>query len=596
MEVGASGQFGGQTNGSPYIPGLTIQPSGTFELAGANLEYGNSYETIGSLTMYGGTVLLAGAFEPGFNGFGFGTNYGELDVAGPINIESSPYTSFITGHGKGWRGSSPGSQDTTNYQSSSLLLATATNVINVQSGGALLMDTPFTTGYFTGGGLQPIVYSPNTLIKTGTGLLWTTGTNTYAGNTYVQQGEWVVGGDTPFGSVYNATNATNIAIFYGLGYRDGPANNHVVVSTGATILAVSPFNCPVPLVLNGQGVNANAGALNITANGTRFSAGCTLGSDSWISVGSGDNLFFDDFDNTNGDAPPLAGSSTLYKQGSGDLLLYMSLPVAQPFPNEFSGPAIIADGTLELDGQNFIPMLLGPVTVGTNNTTTRAVLTLDTDWQLANNVAITINSGCELYNFAGVAPTLGSLTLNSGTVYGGTMILNGNISAQDVGGVYLPSIYSNLSLNGTNRTFNVATNSFLEMYGNVTDGGNHAGIIKTGPGELDFGGTNSCAGATMANTGRVGVFNSAAFSPTPAGGVVVSNGAELALYDGAKVGAAPLSLTGTGEDAFGALKGYGTNSWAGTITLAAFDPKARFAGGSSPGPLYIVNPRQRRRS
>ena len=71
------------------------------------------------------------------------------------------------------------------------------------------------------------------------------------------------------------------------------------------------------------------------------------------------------------------------------------------------------------------------------------------------------------------------------------------------------------------------------------------------------------------NDGFLDVDNSSALGTT-AGGTVVNSGAVLALRFGVHVPAEALTLAGTGQSGFGALSSsFGSNSWAGNITLSS---------------------------
>ena len=80
---------------------------------------------------------------------------------------------------------------------------------------------------------------------------------------------------------------------------------------------------------------------------------------------------------------------------------------------------------------------------------------------------------------------------------------------------------------------------------------------------------NTYSGFTTVNDGFLLVNNSLALGST-ASGTAVFSGAVLALRFGVAVPAEPLTLAGTGQSSFGALSSsFGSNSWAGTITLSS---------------------------
>jgi autotransporter-associated beta strand protein len=553
MESGITGQFirYDTMNGIDIYTAVSILPSGTFRILGAGT-YPSYWpnETIGSLTMTGGKISLEGLAGQAYGASNTGTNYARLNVTGPININPCPISSTITGHGLG--------SDLTGfvwdiYQSAGFDPGDeSSNVINVASNAALVMDTPISTYN---------IDQQSYLSKTGGGTLLTTGTNNYAGSTYIQQGIWAAAGDTPFGTVFDYQYSQDPWDDYLL----GPANNQVVVSAGGEILALSPFNSPIPLVLNGQGIGGTGAALNFAANGTTFSAGCTLGSDTTIFIGSGNTGYFDNSDNTNGDVVSLAGVGMFHKQGPGTLALTMSMPL--PFyyliTNEFSGTTIVDEGTLLLAGQTNTAMLNGPLYISDVFSSQSASVQLQAPEQIASNSPVTIFDGGYL-DLSGGSQTVGSLDLFGGSVEFGTIILRGDLTAEN--GLNAPGfVFANLSLGGTNRTINVYPSSTLTMLGGILDGGNNAGFTKTGAGQLALGGSGTYGGMTIVSAGTLSVQNGSALGGSS--GTVVSPGAELDLGSGVFVGPEPLTISGTGVDGLGALKGSGTNSWAGPISL-----------------------------
>src|SRR6185503_17803171 len=80
---------------------------------------------------------------------------------------------------------------------------------------------------------------------------------------------------------------------------------------------------------------------------------------------------------------------------------------------------------------------------------------------------------------------------------------------------------------------------------------------------------NTYSGLTTVNDGFLLVDNSSALGTT-ANGTVVNSGGVLALRFGVDVPAEALTLAGTGQSGFGALSSsFGSNSWAGNITLSS---------------------------
>src|SRR5205823_13396753 len=106
----------------------------------------------------------------------------------------------------------------------------------------------------------------------------------------------------------------------------------------------------------------------------------------------------------------------------------------------------------------------------------------------------------------------------------------------------------------------------LEVNAAVSGAG---GVVKIGLGEMSLTASNSYSGLTTVSNGLLLLENSFALGATNAGTVVEPN-AVLALLFGIHVGLEPLTLSGPGDGVtFGALHSdFGSNSWAGAITLA----------------------------
>ncbi len=96
------------------------------------------------------------------------------------------------------------------------------------------------------------------------------------------------------------------------------------------------------------------------------------------------------------------------------------------------------------------------------------------------------------------------------------------------------------------------------------------GLIKNGLGEVSLAGTNNTfIGAITVNAGSLWAENSKSFGNTNTVATVNSGGSVI-LFGSVAIGAKPLVLNGTGVYGLGALAaGFGTNSWAGDITLAS---------------------------
>jgi len=503
------------TNGA--VP-VTILPSGTLK------NFGVPETGISSLTMTGGVVFLGAT----------NSNYGSLTVQSLTSYAPPSGLPCVISNQAPYAGSF--AIDT--------LVQGGTNppsIINVASGNLNIYARITQTINGTNG-----TYFTNTLLKTGLGTLALLGTNnSFLANTFIQQGAVVAGGNSPFG------------------HFDSSFNNLTIISNGAEVIVANPFASLVPLVLNGYGTNGAGGAVVVQnlAGGTASFDGAYLGSDSAIVVmNAADTLTFSGI--------PLQGVANLHKSGPGQLAL-----IGLSTSNSISGTTYVDQGTLVLGSRPNAPypgltLLNGPLVIGTNGGVSPAQVQIQTSQPITSAYPLVINPGGELNILSNQIQTVASLVLNGGSVANGNLVLNGDLAAQAFGLFHQPAITSStVNLAGTNRNFNVATNAFFQFSGKLNDGGNNAGLIKTGPGELDFYGPNNCAGGTLISAGKVGAMVSGAFATNSA--VVVSNNGELDLYPNVAIGATPLVLAGSGPDGLGALKSFGTNSWAGTVTLSS---------------------------
>lgn len=124
-------------------------------------------------------------------------------------------------------------------------------------------------------------------------------------------------------------------------------------------------------------------------------------------------------------------------------------------------------------------------------------------------------------------------------------------------------ITANISLGGTNRTFDIQ-NTYFNCYGTVSDGGTPAGFTKTGPGQLRFWmATNSYRGTTTISAGSLFIDGDGALGTT-AGGTVLNAGGQLVMQN-VNVAGESLSVNDGATDA--SIRCLDTSTWSGPITL-----------------------------
>ncbi|HEX4121457.1 MAG TPA: autotransporter-associated beta strand repeat-containing protein [Verrucomicrobiae bacterium] len=499
---------------------VTIAETGSLVLKGY------ASEIITNLTLYGGTVSLAGALVNSESG-GVpvsGTNYGSLTV-GTLTSYASPFggSSQIIGFGSTF---GPFSAPRLTLMSPDSSSNTYIDVVS----GLLELNTDIETEN-----------DVNAIVKNGIGSLLVTGTNLYGASTIIEQGEVIAqtAGAEPLGVQYSGST------------------NAVVVESGAQLTLTSSNLIEIPVLINGYGTNGTGGAIVVEADGSVLDGGAVVASDSAVLVSDASaNLTAE-----GGIYPAVAGSANFHKTGPGTLSLG-----GTSLTNCFTGTTYVDAGTFLLQAytdNGFYPatlMLNGPVVVGPAGTNSTVVLEEQyASNQISSNVMVTINDGAQI-NLQDNSQTFGPLALNGGILADGDVTLNGNVTAQN-GPSESVLFFVDISLDGSNRTFTVASNSILSVFAPMTDGG----IIKAGPGEMDLAASNTYAGPTLVTAGILAIIDNG----TPGAltsGTVISNGAELELEDGVHVGAQTLTVSGSGGGV-GAIVATGTNSWAGNITM-----------------------------
>lgn len=408
---------------------------------------------------------------------------------------------------------------TTSTVSGLLSLGGVTRTISVASGSAspdLLISAVVSDGSASAG-----------ITKTGTGQLTLSGANTYSGVTTID-GFVILANDSALGANGFSTNGTVCN-----------ANSFVLVQgvdIGNEFLTLSATN-------------------DFRSSGTASWAGpVTLTSDVFINVFGGTFTLSGAITGTGGVTKGQVG--TLIYSGSG--------------PNTYSGDTIVNTGILQLSK---IPaaagIVNGTLTIGDDLGGNDADVVRETIANQINSaVPITINSS-GLLDLNNVSDAIGALTLNGGHLTTGTGVasLTGTITATSTN--TSPSLIEGRVSMALTRTFDVSEGPVspdLQVSAEVDGAG---GITKTGAGEMSLTASNNYAGVTTVNSGFLRLENSFALGATNSG-TIVNSGGVLGLLFGIDVGLEPLTLNGPGGfGIFGALSSsFGSNSWAGAVTLA----------------------------
>ena len=372
--------------------------------------------------------------------------------------------------------------------------------------------------------------------KTGGGSLYLAGTNTYNGITTINDGQVALFSDRALG-------ATTTLL--------GGSAGTVVNGSGNVFLSnVQVTN--EDLTINSAGASQALGASGAAA----WTGDILLNADT--AIGSSGSFLL------NG---AITGVGGFTKLSTG------SLTLGGTNANTYTGTTTVRDGTLLLDKDTTVVIdgaMSGPLVIGEDE------LPANTDvvrWlrssQLPDDTDITINAS-GLLDLNGFGENVRNLIFNGGDVDApspgsilptGDITVNRNTNSQAVISGRM-SVLTSPIIDVTGHFFSPD----LSITAVLTGAG---GMTKNGVGEVGLTASNTYSGLTTVNDGFLLVDNSSALGTTN-GGTVVNSGAVLALRFGIAVPAEALTLAGTGQSGFGALSSsFGSNSWAGNITLSA---------------------------
>jgi autotransporter-associated beta strand protein len=246
-----------------------------------------------------------------------------------------------------------------------------------------------------------------------------------------------------------------------------------------------------------------------------------------------------------------AGAGGLKKLANGTLIL------SGTAANTYSGRTWVQGGTLKLSQTgNAIP---GDLEVGYPGITNLAEVLLLTPNQVADaaNVQVNRNGAFRPDLFS---ETVTSITLsNANLVAGVGLTLTGSFTS-----IGTNTVTGKLRLGGGTRSFDVTGWATMDVF--IEDGTGTGGLIKTGPGVLELKRSNTFTGTVSVNEGTLLANHTGALGGT-SGGTTVNKGATLELGTGIAISNEPLSLTGGGANARGALNLRTGAAWNGGITI-----------------------------
>ncbi|RDV07268.1 hypothetical protein DXH95_07860 [Sphingorhabdus pulchriflava] len=395
-----------------------------------------------------------------------------------------------------------------NIGSANIDLTLATSILDLSTSGSTTLSNNV-------GGLGAVV-------KTGTGTVFLTGSNSYSGGTDIQQGAIRVT-DTSFLGTGAITVQAGAAL--DLSIAGSQTLNQSV--TGAGILRKSDVG-DLTLLSNGL-----IGGLDIVGGRVIVNTVTALGGGP-VTTAADTQLVFDN-GTTEVMSNPISGAGALTKDGTGALIIQNA--------NSYTGGTIINAGRIGLNnGQG---LGTGDVIVLQN-----AILNIG-NVQLANNVS---GAGQIVKTASSIGALTGINTHSGGTdIQGGTLVVN-SPSALGTGAVIMGS-GTNLIVDYSGST-NVALNNALTGSGT---------LVKDGSGTVVVNNSNSYSGGTQIIAGRLGLNFGNGLGT---GGVVIGSGASLALgdvtYANATSGAGQIVKTSAGL-----TNVTGTNTHSGGIAIQA---------------------------
>ncbi len=539
---GTDSVFSGQINNAGGVINVVKSGTGTLVFSGANTYAGTT-------TVDGGTLRLGapGAVPAGttliVNAGVFDLNGNDQTVAG------------LSGNG---------------VITNSHLTGNATFTVNYNGGTATTFG-----GQITNGGGSGVL----SFVKSGTGTLVLSGTNTYKGSTTINGGTLSIGASAGLGDSTAVTNTVTIdnAVLEVTGNVDLGANRVVTINAGGAIFKVTSGNTlTVPAAIGG------AGALDKTDSGT-------------LALGNSGNSY-------NGATTISAGTLQL---GASDVL-----------PDGAGKGGVTLGGTLDLNGHSeTINSLTGSGTVDNTAASTSANLSVGSDGSsstfngtLANSggggsLALT-KVGAGSLTLGGNSTFTGGVTIQSGTVFvSANGNLGGDAGALTFGGASTLAITDSfvasraVILNAA-ATVDVADTKTGTLSGKISGTG---GLTKTGLGTLALTNSNTAApdrssysGGTTINAGTLAVsldqqLGDDAASVSFGGNATLQTSGAFSSARGVAIGAGltgtvevtgtTATLSGTVSGATGTLRkagagelvlsNTGSNTYGGGTTIAA---------------------------
>ena len=503
LDLGANNVTFASGIGSSGSGAVTKAGSGALTFAAANSYTGTTTVTAGSLnvTSSNGTV--------GNVAINTGTTVsfvsGGLGGSGTITLSGTSTLQWSSGN-------------TDDISSRLVISSGATSTFNIGSNNVTL-----STG-FGGSGTGKVV-------KSGSGTLTLTGSNSYTGGTTITGGtvefasgglsssgtikftssatlRWLTGNTTDISSRYSSDSGVNITIDVG-------SNN---VSFGSGIVVLGSFTKQGSGTLSlGSSLNSSSGTATISAGTLQIGTGGTSGSLGFSTIVNNASLVFkrSDFQII---SALISGTGSVTTTGTGELELSNT-------SNSYSGGTNIQSGQLDF-------------------------------WH-------------------GALGTTGAITFTGNSLLRWLWSMS-STNTEDVSG--------RLAINnGVTVTFDTDQNNVT--LASAFGGGNSGSAIKVGNGTLTYGASNTYTGSTTVNAGVLAYDVEAAVNGS--GHLTANNFAEVDFYDGLAFSSDGLFVLNGNSKAY--FVGDSTVTGVGTINIASSDAKVYERGVDSmtPGTLTI---------
>ena len=399
----------------------------------------------------------------------------------------------------------------------------------------------------------------NSLTKTGGAILSLGGSNSYTGETRIDQGQLTLDFTAAGAPASNIVNSSSALVMGGLptaltslanltyGGAVSPGAPILFVQGSSTANSTQTFNgltvAPgyANLVARGNGnftATVDLGAISHTAGGTASFSSLTSVS------GGGQGIFTTTTANTNGilgawataaasanGTAAIASTDWAANDGSNNIVAYTGYTVtgtAAGYGNS-TAPTIASDGTknLKIDGTS-----TGNVVSTAGLTDVNTIQATDS---LARTIAIGTGNTLRLGASGGVWQTTGvNLTIGATTATGGNLTVGG---ATDAAG--------EIVFNSSAGAANITVNSVI-----ANNGAGAVSMVKTGSGVLTLNNANTYGGGTYVNRGTIQFANSVN-TGLGTGDVTILSGGTVILSKSASyannfniAGAGPLVLNG----------------------------------------------------